>query len=255
MFALERQYEIVALVTSQRRASVPELADRFGVSEATVRRDLGILEREGKVKRAYGGVVTVESLASEIPIDVRSRSRSEAKDAIGRLAAQRVVGNDTIMLDASTTTLAMVKHLHGVGNLRAITFGMRTAQRLGEVLGGGVYLCGGELHPTTLSLTGHQAEEFIRNYYADQLFISARAISASEGIMDFSDADAHLKQVMLARASTRVLLIDSSKFGSRAFSTVGGLDQIDVMITDREPEADLMTALNQADVKVFVAGP
>lgn len=251
MFALERQAEIAALVTNQRRASVPEIAQRFGVSEATVRRDLEFLEQTGKVKRTYGGAVTPEGLSSEIPIDVRSREHADQKETIGRLAAGLVGPNDTIMLDAATTTLAMVKHLRGIDNLRALTFGMRTAQLLGEVLGAGVYLCGGELHPATLSVTGYQAEEFVRNYYADKLFISARAISAAEGIMDFSEADAHLKQVMLARSATKALLVDSSKFETRAFATIADFGQIDLLITDQRPGADLAAALDAAGVEVL----
>jgi|BarGraIncu00421A_1022006.scaffolds.fasta_scaffold00331_11 DeoR/GlpR family transcriptional regulator of sugar metabolism len=252
MFALERQAGIAALVASQRRASVPEIAVRFGVSEATVRRDLEFLERSGKVRRAYGGAVTREGLSREIPIDIRAREHADAKAVIGRLAAGLVGPGDTIMLDASTTTLAMVEHLRGFDNLRVITFGLRTAQTLGDVVGQGVYLCGGELHPSTLSVTGYQAEEFVRNYYADKLFISARAISATEGIMDFSDADAHLKQAMLARAATKVLLLDSSKFGARAFSTIGGVGEIDYLITDQQPDGPLQSALEASGVEIIL---
>lgn len=250
MFALERRAEIAALVAAQRRASVPEIARHFDVSQATVRRDLELLERAGKVKRAYGGAVTVEGLSSEIPIDVRSREHAAAKDAIGRLAADKVGANDTIMLDAATTTLAVVEHLRGIDNLRAITFGTRTAAALGAVLGGGVYLVGGEFHPVTLSVTGPQAEDFVRHYYADKLFFSARAISATEGIMDFSEADARLKRAMLARAATRVLLVDSSKFDTRAFAVVAGFDQVDQIITDRRPEGELAATLESAGVQV-----
>ncbi len=250
MFALERQAEIAALVRSQKRASVSEIAGRFGVSEATVRRDLETLEGDGHLKRAYGGAVAVEGLRSEIAIDVRSHEHAEEKAAIGRLAASLVEPNDTIMLDASTTTLAMVDYLRGIENLRALTSGVRTAQRLAEVLGQEVYCCGGRLSPSTLSVTGHQAEEFVRIYYADKVFISARAVSAAAGIMDFSEADAHLKQVMLSRSTKKVLLADSSKFGVRAFTVVATLSDVDVFIANRRPDAELMTALEAAGVEV-----
>lgn len=252
MFALERQAAIVALIKGQGRASVPEIAERFTISEATVRRDLETLEREGRLRRTYGGAVSTDGLTSEIPIDVRSRDHSAEKGRIGRLAAQYVDPSDTVMLDASTTTLAMVEHLRGVNNLRAITFGLRTAQALGDVLGGGVYLCGGELHPSTLSVTGYQAEDFVRNYYADKLFLSARAISPKEGIMDFSEADAHLKQAMLARSAKTYLLVDSSKFSARAFTVVADFTQIDFLITDTTPTGELAAALEAAGVEVVV---
>ena len=252
MFAVERRMEVAALVARRRRASVHEIAAHFDVSEATIRRDLDQLEIAGRIARTYGGAVAIDSLSSEIPIDVRTRNHADEKRAIGRLGAELVGPGDTIMLDASTTTLAMVEHLRGIDNLRAITFGLRTAELLGSVIGGGVYLCGGELHPSTLSVTGYQAEEFVRNYYADKLFISARAVSATSGVMDFSDADAHLKQAMMARATTTILLVDSSKFGAHAFSTVTELDQIDTLITDRQPSAELLAALNKAHVDLVV---
>ncbi|MDR2374179.1 MAG: DeoR/GlpR family DNA-binding transcription regulator [Bifidobacteriaceae bacterium] len=250
MFALERQAKIAALVASERRAAVPAIAEQFDVSEATVRRDLVVLERAGKLKRTHGGAVHVGVLAREISIDVRSRANAEAKDVIGRLAAQLVDPDDTIMLDAATTTLAMVGHLQGVANLRAVTSGVRTAQALGAVPGAGVYLCGGELRASTLSITGHQAEEFVRSYYADKLFLSARAISAEAGIMDFSEADARIKQTMIERSATKVLLVDSSKFDARAFIQIARLDQVDLLVTDKRPDAALAAALDAAGVKV-----
>ena len=146
----------------------------------------------------------------------------------------------------------MVEHLRGLANVRAITFGLRTAQRLGELLRDDVYMCGGQLHPRTLSVTGYQAEEFVRNYYADKLFISVRAISATEGIMDFSEADARLKQVMLSRSALAVLLVDSSKFSEHAFTSVAPLDQIDVLVTDAAPEGALAAALDSAGVEVVI---
>jgi len=254
MFAIERRTAIATLVSSRRRASVPEIAAHFGVSQATVRRDLGQLEKDGKLRRAYGGAVATEGLGREIPIDTRARQNADAKKTIGQLAAGLVGPDDTIMLDASTTTLAMVEHLRGIANLRVITFGLRTAGLLGEVLGGGVHLCGGELHPATLSVTGYQAAEFVRNYYADKVFMSARAISATGGIMDFSDADAHLKQVMIARSTSTIVLIDSSKFGGHAFAKVAGLDQIDTLITDAPPDVEMQDALKGAGVQVIVPG-
>lgn len=255
MFALERRDAIVALVRAEGRAAVPDLAARFGVSEATVRRDLEVLERAARLRRAYGGALSADTLRSEIPIDVRTAEHAEQKSAIGRAAARMVSANDTVMLDASTTTLAMVEHLTGLPNIRAITSGMRTAQRLGEVLGSDVYLCGGQFRPATLSVTGYQAEEFVRSYFADLLFFSARALSPTDGVMDFSEADAHLKKVMLERSARAVLLIDSSKFGARAFSVVTGLAQVEVVITDQAPEGALATALEAAEVDIIVAVP
>jgi DeoR/GlpR family transcriptional regulator of sugar metabolism len=251
MFALERRLEILRLLNIERKISVVQLAEKFFTSEATIRRDLEKLERQNLIKRTYGGALLLDGLSSEIPIEVRSREHIQEKSVIGKLAARFVDNSDIIIMDGSTTTLAMVDHLRGVENLTVITNGIRTATYLGESLHQNVYCCGGKLRESTLILGGYQTEEFISHYNAEKLFFSCRAVSKTGGIMDFSDDDARLKQKMIERSGMVFLLCDGSKIGKKAFCFVSFFDAINYFITDMKPADDFLEVLDKAKVTVL----
>src|SRR5262245_37456228 len=113
VFAEERQDHIARIVEEHGRARVADLASTFRVSGVTIRKDLAVLERQGRIVRTHGGAMTVGRSGAERAFDVRERLQRDEKDAIGREAAGMVVDGDSIALDASTTALALARHLKG----------------------------------------------------------------------------------------------------------------------------------------------
>ena len=131
MFEEERHEQIIRLLRGGRMISVNEIAKRLFVSEATVRRDLNALEKEGIVRRVYGGAVLVGG-NRDVPLQMRETEAMEAKQRIGRAAAALVQENDVIVLDASSTVYSMIPYLKEFKNVVAITSGLKTAMALGE---------------------------------------------------------------------------------------------------------------------------
>jgi DeoR/GlpR family transcriptional regulator of sugar metabolism len=241
--------EIARILHAEKKVSVAQLAKEFYISDATIRRDLEKLEKHNLIKRTYGGAVLLGGLNSENPIEVRLKEHAEEKKVIGRLAAQFVGSSNVIIMDSSTSVLAMADYLHGVENITIITNGLQTATYIGENLHQSVYCCGGRLSDGTMALSGYCAEEFFTHYNAEKLFFSCLAVSFTGEIMDSYEDIARLKRRMIEKSDQVFLLCDSSKIGKKSFCHTASFEDINFIITDKAPNDDLMTIIERENVK------
>lgn len=251
MFAIERQQSIINFLKSKKSATVAELAKKFFIGEATIRRDLEKLEKKGMLKRTYGGAVLLEGLDSEIPLSIREIEQKDAKDAIGHMAAQLVEDGDIIIMDSSSTVLKMVSHLKVKSKLTVITNGAKTAVDLGELLHIKVYSTGGMLRENSLSYIGELARRCMDSFFVDTLFFSCRAISMDKGLSDISEEEAELRRLMIKSCKKVVLLCDNSKFGSVSFSKICDFDKISCVITDKKPSCQWLEFFRAKGVQIM----
>ena len=121
MLAVERKNSILGLLQSDGRVVVSELAEKFDVSEETIRRDLEKLERDGLVQKSYGGAVLNENAQSDMPLAVRKRTNVIGKQKIAELVSRYVPDNSSIMLDSSSTALFIAKRIKDRKNMVVIT--------------------------------------------------------------------------------------------------------------------------------------
>jgi DeoR/GlpR family transcriptional regulator of sugar metabolism len=252
MFTLERQNQIITILKEKKSASVVELAKMLFIGQATIRRDLDLLQKQNLIKRTYGGAVLLEGLNIEIPLYVRESEQAVEKETIGEKAAELVHDGDTLILDSSSTTYSMIHFLKSKENLTVITNGVKTTIALGEILHAKVYCISGRLRENSLSLVGEQSKKFISNYQVETLFFSCRGIVRDIGAMDSSDDEAELRKEMIKISKRVVLLCDSSKFDKTAFYKVCELDKIDYIITDKQPNEEWMTFFDQHGIKLIV---
>jgi DeoR/GlpR family transcriptional regulator of sugar metabolism len=250
IFTLERRNQILKILDLEKRVFVSKLAKQFCTSEATIRRDLRKLEKQNLIRRTYGGALLIDGPGQSTPIDIRTLEHSAEKNLIAKMAASFVENSDTIILDASTTSLSMVDHLQGLEHLRIITNCAVAAIKLTEALHQDVYCAGGKMMETNMAMVGQAAIEFVSRYSAQKLFLSCWGISPKDGLMDLFEEEANLKRAMIARAEKVYLLCDSSKFGRSAFCNVTSFESIDYLITDAKPDRDLTAILNQANVQI-----
>lgn len=235
MFGEERHEQIVQLLRGGRIISVTELAERLYVSEATVRRDLNAMERQGIVRRVYGGAV-LQGANRDVPLQMRETEETEAKQSIGRMAASLVKENDVIMLDASSTAYSLIPYLPDFKNLVAVTSGVKTALALGE-RHIKTFLTGGQMIDNSYSMIGKQAEELIRSIRADVLFFSCRGVTEDGCMTDSSVEETQLRQLMFSHARRRVLMVAGNKLGRDYFYLLGKVCDVDDVICDqRLPE-------------------
>lgn len=252
LLAADRLRAIAGEVRTRSSVRVVDLAQVFGVSGETIRRDLEILEREGQIKRVYGGAVD----ARQAPVrryDEREAHRIEEKKAIGRLASTLVEDGDTLIVDVGTTALAFCAHLQGKRGLTVVTPSIRAAQLLRSTTEARVIVTGGVLHDEEPYLTGPVAQETILRFHVRKAFISCGGLAFESGLTDFDDAEVALRRSIVRSADQVVVLADSSKVGVRAFAVIGRLEVMDVLVTDSGVHDEVRRRLEDMGIEVLVA--
>lgn len=253
MLGETRRARMLAWLQEEGSARVRELADVFDVSEVTVRQDLETLETQGHVVREHGG-----AFLKSVPQQVRSMAlqnagQMDAKRQIGVAAAALVTDGSSIILDAGSTTTEVAANLGGRRDITLITNALNIALMLGGQPGFDVHMTGGHFKAPTLSLSGERSAEYLRGLYVDRLFLATAAIDVAAGLTYPALSDLPVKRAMIEAANEVVLVADSSKIGARSFTALGGLDLIDVLVTDKGISDGDRAAIEAAEVKIIVA--
>ncbi|WP_096189957.1 DeoR/GlpR family DNA-binding transcription regulator [Evansella halocellulosilytica] len=252
MLAEERYKKIVALVNDRGSIRVSELSRAFGVTEETIRRDLGKLEEEGRLTRSHGGAVSVETNESEIPYFKREILNVEEKKSIAMEAIHLISEEDRIFLDASTTAWYVAASLPNI-KLTVLTNSMKVALELSEKENINVICMGGSLTTISLSFVGTLAEKALDYYFIDKAFISSKGIDLKRGLSDSNDLQARLKQKVIELSEKVYYMADYSKFGKRALTKVSDINKIDSVITDKNTEETIVQSLKENGVHVITA--
>ncbi|MGD0862879.1 MAG: DeoR/GlpR family DNA-binding transcription regulator [Candidatus Limnocylindrales bacterium] len=259
VFARERQQHIARIAEEHGRARVADLAARFAVSEVTIRKDLRVLETEGRVVRAHGGALAPTRSRPELAFEVRERLQREEKERIGTTAAALVIDGESIALDASTTALAMARHLKKRGgwvHLTVITNGLRIASELAGQPGITVALPGGFVRWEALSVVGPLGSGLLEKVNIQKAFMGAAGFTMETGLSDATDDEAQIKRLIVGAAHDVVALVDHTKWGRAAFATFCPTDRLTAVVTDEEAQAATVNALRQRGILVHVApGP
>lgn len=258
--AQARLTAILARLNQGGSVSVAEIAEEFGVSDMTVRRDLAELEAQGLLERVHGGAVSLQHGPLTVIDDVeplfeaRRRLNSDAKARIAQAAAGLVAECQTVAFDLGTTVLAAARALLSAeppAGMRIFTNSLRVAH-LTAAATVQTYVPGGLIQPGEMSVTGPGAIEDFSRYYFDASVIGASGLTA-DGLFDYSPEEAAMKTVYIQRAARRILLLDSSKFRRMSTVRVADLKRISVLVTDAAPPPELTQALDDADVSILVA--
>ncbi|MGZ3273541.1 MAG: DeoR/GlpR family DNA-binding transcription regulator [Phenylobacterium sp.] len=250
MHQTHRQTEILQLLQANDICSIAELADRFGVSEETVRRDVRHLESGGQALKVHGGV-RLAARDGEAAYQLRIAENAPMKRRIAETAAGLVDEGMTILIDSGTTSYWLARALVGVKKLSVVTNAIEVARELAGRHGSHLYIGGGEVNDDYCSCFGVEAQAFMRKFTPDIAFFSIGAIDAKLGLLDFHLPEAELKRALAPLARKIVVLADSTKFTRRGLIHVFDFPEIDVLVTDAAPPAEFGAALK--DVHVLTA--
>jgi DeoR/GlpR family transcriptional regulator of sugar metabolism len=250
--AHERHDLILKRLEEQSSITVSGLAQELNVSEMTVRRDLELLEASGSLTRVHGGAVPSQSRSYEPPFASRSVRSVEAKQRIGRAAANLVRDGETLILDAGTTTLEIARALHGRRNLRVMALSLHIAAELVDEPALNVLLPGGVCRPGERSFIGSTAEQVLRGFSFDTLFLTVGGVSAASGITEYNLDDAAVKRAAFANSRRRIAVTDSSKLGKIAFARICALEELDMLITDNSAPAALVAEFRRLGLEVLL---
>jgi DeoR/GlpR family transcriptional regulator of sugar metabolism len=221
--------------------NIHDLAQRFGTSPSTIRRDLSELERLGQITRTYGGAVEQPS-RGEPTLREKERGRQAEKNAIAAAAAALVDDGDTILLDAGTTTGRLAWHLRERSGLTVVVAGLNALVTLAESTGIELIVLGGRVRHPSEGITGPFAEDQLRWIGPDKVFLGTDGLTAA-GLCTPSSEQAHLKHLMLHRGREAYVLADFSKLGQAPFPYWAPLDREYSVITDERASGAALATL------------
>ena len=229
----QRRHTILALLAEQGEVSVDALAQHFATSEVTIRKDLAALEKNGLLLRRYGGAVPVpQELISE-----PTQPISPYKQAIARAGVARIREHARIIIDSGTTTAAMIPQLGHKPGLVVMTNSLNVANALRDIEHEPVLLMtGGTWDPHSESFQGQVAEQVLRSYDFDQLFIGADGIDLERGTTTFNEL-LGLSRVMAEVAREVIVMVESDKIGRRIPNLELPWSSLHTLITDERLDA------------------
>ena len=236
MLPIERRNEILQKLMFDGRVVVSELAEKYGVTEETIRRDLEKLEEDGYAKKTYGGAVRNDSVTGELPYTVRKQTNVGGKKYIAEIIGSLIQDGDSLLLDGSTTALFTVKSIFTKENLTIITNSVEMLLDLPQAHNWNIISTGGFYRSESMAFYGNAAEEKIRNYHVDYAILSCKGIDTEKGITDTREQFAELKKAFFGSARKVILAVDHTKFDKISFVYFGDFDDIDVVVTDVEPD-------------------
>jgi len=252
--SFDRRAKILEILEIEGQATVSFLSKKFDVTEVTIRNDLEQLEQKGLLIRTRGGALKVHKVGIDYNLEIKRKKNQKEKELIGKKAAELIKSGETIILDSGTTTMAIAKNLSNIEELTVISNALNIVSQLVNFPNVKVIVPGGYLRKESLSLIGHSAEEELKNYYCDKLFLGVDGIDAAYGISTPNAEEAHLNKVMISIAKEIIVVADYSKFLKRSFAFISTMDKITSIITDSKIPAEQHKALLNIGVNVIVAG-
>jgi DeoR/GlpR family transcriptional regulator of sugar metabolism len=248
----ERQQRIVELLHERGAVRVSSLADRLGVSEVTVRRDLEELERRGLLERTHGGAIPARRIAHEPPYIEAISSHPGQKRHIGRAAARMIAPGETVFLNGGTTTLEVVRHVDARG-ARIVTNHVGAALDAAD-LDVELLLIGGDYRAPSNSCVGDFATQALRRVFAGRSFIGVEGVSLRSGLTTPAAPEAEIARVMIEQTQGPVIVVaDSSKVGTVAEFSIAPIDAATMLVTDDGLDEDYRADLAAVGVEVVIA--
>lgn len=223
--------DIRRILKTQQQASVAELARLLGVSEVTIRKDLGRLEGRGVLLRTHGGACLAEDSAAVVGFSEKSTQYLREKDVIAHKALGLIEDGQSILLDSGTTCLALAQLLKS-REIQVITSSLPVAVTLADSDAVQLILLGGSYRAVTGAIIGQSAIDQLRQYNLDIAFVGASGATPDGGFSCQNLHEANLKKTMLAQAAQRVIVMDSRKFDTNKFSAFATYREVQTLVTD-----------------------
>lgn len=258
MYGIQRQSLILEMIEAEGEVEVTALSEKFGTSKETIRRDLREMEKSGLLTRTHGGAVSANVVVSEgyeYPLLVRGLQKYDEKQMICRSTVPLLEDGDTIFLDNSSTTMSLMKYIPTHLKITIVTNSIQIILEAGKLKNPNtvVMSLGGIFYEKNYSLTGVLAMNSANNFFPDKAIMSCRGINKHSGMTDASIYEIEVKRKMLENAKQFILMADYSKFGLTGAIHLGGLDEIDILVTDSKVDREMISILDDFNVKIIIA--
>lgn len=231
MFPLERQKKIIELLMIKKVLKISELTEELEVSVDTLRRDLNLLTKKGKIEKIYGGVKLVESKFGESSMDERLISHLQEKELIAQKCCEYINDGECIFIDSGSTTYQIAKYIKNIKNLTVVTNSIPVVM---ELINSDVELIiiGGKIRRNEKSVIAYDYLFNFKELNLLKAFIGASGITIEKGISDYNLEEANTRKKIIDLSKEIYVTADSTKFGKDVTIGIAPLDKIDYIITD-----------------------
>lgn len=238
MLQTERLDQVYEILKERNSATVQYLQKRLYVSEATVRRDLEAMEKQGLIERVWGGAM-LRTSEKDVPSFVRAKTNPEKKEKMAAVASKLLKNSTSVFFDSSTSCLHLVPYFANLKDVNVITSSLKMSKMLSEQSSAMINLLGGYVYEGYI-MSGHMAVETVGHYHYNIMFFSCSGVSADGCFWSVEPRVVEVNRAAMKNSDLKVLLCDSSKFGKTALCRLAEVGDVDYVISDRVPEDDAL---------------
>lgn len=254
MLAKDRRNEILkTLRTNGGIIKMTDIINTYGVSHETARRDIEALQDIGYVKRIHGGALLNSKMRTlDFSFSMDNDEGAEVRESIGKLAASLVNEGESVLLANGTTVLEVARNLKSFHNLTIITNSLPVITELIDT-NFDIYVIGGKVDNSEMNMSGYLGELALKNIYADKAFIGAGGVTIEYGVSDYSLSTARLREEIVKRAGSVILVTHSAKFGNNAFSVEIPITAINTIVTDSGLSKSFRMRIEDQGIELLIA--
>jgi DeoR/GlpR family transcriptional regulator of sugar metabolism len=255
--AHERREQIARLIEDDQRVSVADLTDRFGVTDASIRRDLILLEGAGRLRRVHGGAVSHAAKLAAGAYATKLRIRREEKARIAAVAARLLQPGEVVLFDSGTTVAQVAAQvppaLRTPSAITVVTYSLPVIDEVGGWEAPHLMVVGGLYLPEYRAFVGPETIDGLRNLTADVIFLGCDGLTLEAGLTTPHVLVAEVGAMATSRCRRIVAVADASKLGRQGFKQIVPLADVDVLITDAAADPDRVAEIRAAGVEVILA--
>ncbi|MCV2394948.1 DeoR/GlpR family DNA-binding transcription regulator [Actinotalea sp. M2MS4P-6] len=248
MLTATRQAEILRLLQESGAVAVEDLADRFGVSASTIRRDLNVLSAEGLLRRVRGGSIEADA----VPFADVARQAATEKERVAEAAAALVRDGDVVLVDIGTTTAGLARRLRGK-RITVLTSSLAVVDELRDDDDVELVVLGGVVRKNYQSMVGMLTEQAISQLRAHVCFLGTSGVRPDGVVMDTTGIEVPVKRAMIASAERTVLLADRTKFPGTGLLDVCGANAVQTLVTNVDADPATLDTFRLAGAEVVTA--
>jgi DeoR family fructose operon transcriptional repressor len=249
----DRQHAIYMLALRQGSVDVADLAQRYGVTTETIRRDLSDMQGRRLLRRVHGGAVPIERMNHEPMVDAREMANAEEKLRIATVAAEEIPESGSVIIDSGSTGQRLANVFPIDRDVHVVTNSLITALTLSRRGLRDLTVLGGSVRTSRLAMVDDVTRAELRSMAIDVLFISCDGLSFAHGLTTPYREEHTLKKAMIQCAHRVVALVDQSKFGNAQMFAFAAFEDIDVLVTDDRVEPEAVEFLTGHGIDVRVA--
>jgi DeoR/GlpR family transcriptional regulator of sugar metabolism len=254
--AHERREQIVELVEELQRVGVADLTARYGVTDASIRRDLILLEGAGRLRRVHGGAVSSSAKLAAGTYATKGRLHREEKARIASAAARLIAPGEVVLFDSGTTVAQVAAQmpaaLRAPNAITAVTYSLPVIDELGSWESPHLVVVGGLYLPDYRAFVGPQTIDGLSDLSADVIFLGCDGLTVEAGLTTPHVLVAEVGAAATARSRRVVAVADSSKIGRQGFKPIVSLGEVDLLITDVAADLERIAEIRDAGVEVIL---